>query len=114
MRWITAWAFGVGLILLASGRANASGSVQFVTGYTCDVAHGQPYCGATASGAMVGPGMAACPPNFAFGTPILVHFPDGDATFVCTDRGPVDHWDLWWPTLADCYAHTGYFAVEVG
>ena len=118
MRWLLGLALGVGLTFaFGSARASADSSYQYVSGYTCDPAHGQPYCGATASGVQVGPGAAACPPGLPFGTPIVVHFPaelGGDAAFVCWDRGPVDHWDLFWPTIADCFAHTGVYPVDVG
>jgi hypothetical protein len=108
MRWILRLAFSVGLILLGSVPASAASDLQYVTGYTCP-----PYCGATADGTPAGPGVAACPPWQAFGTPVLIHFPDGDVAAICHDRGP-DHVDLFWPTLAETYQHTGWFPIEVG
>ncbi len=103
--------------LLTNTPCAADSSLQYVTGYTCDPAHGQPYCGATASGAMVGPGVAACPYRVSLGTPVVVHFQDGDVAAVCHDRYASylsARYDVWWPTVEACYSHTGWFRVEVG
>lgn len=84
--------------------ARAEGGTIWTTGYSCP-----PYCGLTASGVPVGPGVAACPSWMPFGTVLRV---EGIGTVTCWDRGP-DWLDLWFPTLAECYRITGLHAYEV-
>lgn len=58
-------------------------------------------CCTTASGTHVRPGVAACPPDIAFGTSILI---DQVGTVVCEDRGGAiggDNIDLWVPTYQE-------------
>jgi 3D (Asp-Asp-Asp) domain-containing protein len=98
------------VIGLAVGLAVGIGTLAhaeslFVTGYD--------EVGVTASGLPTGPGIAACPPDLAFGQRLLV---DGWRVVVCADRySPAlsRRIDLWVATAAEAYALTGFHDVEV-
>lgn len=79
------------------------GSNIYVTGYTCP-----PYCDPTAVGLPVGPGSAACPPWWAFGTKISIQ---GVGVVTCTDLYDPDlgeHIDVFEPDDESCYEITGW------
>jgi len=66
-----------------------------VTGYssTPDQCWGNPFI--TASGARVHHGTMACPPQYPFGTEIVI---EGVGVFICEDRGGAikgNHFDMW-------------------
>ena len=112
MTWITRLALGVGLTLMcgsAPESAYADSSLMYVTGYA------EP--GITADGTPVGPDVAACPPDWPFGTVVSVQFEDGPRTVVCHDRYAAflsPRVDVWWPTASACFTHTGVYPVDVG
>lgn len=110
MRWkLQAFAAAFVSLCLGSAPASADTPLVYITGYA------EP--GATADGTPVGPNVAACPPDWAFGTVVRVQLADGPHTIVCHDRYSAllsPRIDLWWPTPADCFAHTGYFPVTFG
>jgi 3D (Asp-Asp-Asp) domain-containing protein len=75
----------------------------WVTGYTCP-----PYCDPTADGTPVGPGSAACPPWWLFGTRVNI---EGIGTVTCNDLydptlGP--RIDVFEPDDDACYQITGW------
>lgn len=77
----------------------------FVTGYA--------QAGVTASGVHTHAGTAACPPDVAFGTRLAI---EGIGQVVCEDA--YAPWlsprvDVYFPTVAECYAITGPHAVRV-
>ena len=77
----------------------------WVTGYTCP-----PYCAPTADGTPVGPGSAACPPQWAFGTRVLI---EGVGMVTCNDIYAdylTTRIDVFEPDDNACYAITGYHA----
>jgi 3D (Asp-Asp-Asp) domain-containing protein len=83
----------------------AGGSSIWVTGYTCP-----PYCAPTADGTPVGPGSAACPPNWAFGTRVLI---EGVGLVTCNDLYEDDlstRIDVFEPDDDACYQITGWHA----
>src|SRR5690242_20072263 len=99
------------LILLGSApeSAYADSSLMYVTGYA------EP--GITADGTPVGPDVAACPPDWPFGTVVSVQFEDGPRIVICHDRYATflsPRVDVWWPTASACFTHTGVYAVDVG
>ena len=80
-----------------------------VTGYTCP-----PFCAPTADGKPIGPGLAACPPSWPFGTAVDI---DGVGIVTCDDSydpSLSDRIDVFEASEDDCYLITGlheYFAV---
>lgn len=75
----------------------------FVTGYTCP-----PYCAPTADGMPVGPGSAACPPSWPFGTEVAI---DGVGLVRCDDiydSTLTERIDVFELTEDDCYQITGW------
>ena len=64
--------------------------------------------GITASGAPVGPGVAACPRWLAFGTQVQI---EGVGVVTCADRYPAssgDHFDVWVATPAEVRTVTAW------
>lgn len=88
------------LIGLAIGAGAARAESIQVTGYTT------PPDWTTADGMLVGPGVAACPAWFPFGTTLEI---DGIGTVVCHDRTPGSPQliDVWFADRADCFRVTG-------
>lgn len=111
------WLAGIlatSMAMFAGIPAQAQTTMWYVTGYTCDPTHGQPYCGRMSDGMTVYLGAAACPNSMMhhMGT---VHFQDQDLLIVCRDTYAAylsQRVDVWWPTIPDCYAHTGVFPID--
>lgn len=94
----------VGMLAMASVSV-ASAQTLLVTGYDDT--------GTTADGTAAGPGVAACPASWAFGTTFTV---EGYGTWTCHDRYSArlsDRVDLWFGTDAECYQVTRYRNVEI-
>ncbi len=75
-----------------------------VTGYssTPDQCSGDPF--RTASGTRVHKGTMACPPQYPFGTKIVI---ENVGTFVCEDRGGAikgNHFDMWFSSRSQALA----------
>jgi hypothetical protein len=86
-----------------------------LTFYSCE----EGFCGVTASGAQVGPGVAACSYNLAFGTQFRIVGDPTGSIWTCLDRGWLsDTWvDVWFYSNAEGYAYTGmlgqYVTIEI-
>ena len=79
----------------------STGDLFWLTTYTCE----EGYCGATASGLQVVPGMAACSDDWPFGTVFLIA---GQWEVVCQDRGSgvvlPNHLDVFFDTAEEAAA----------
>jgi hypothetical protein len=76
-----------------------------LTFYSCE----EGFCGYTASGVQVGPGVAACSYNLAFGTQFYILGDPSGMIWTCLDRGWLsDTWvDVWFYSDAEGWAYTG-------
>ena len=74
--------------LVAGDRAESQTFTAYLSIYCCRNDPGGAYCGATASGHLVAPGMVACAEMYPFGTLFQLHGGSvPPTTFVCFDRG---------------------------
>lgn len=75
-----------------------------LTFYSCE----EGFCGYTASGVQVGPGVAACSYNLAFGTQFYILGDPSGRVWTCLDRGWLaDTWvDVWFYSDAEGWAYT--------
>lgn len=64
----------------------SAGRYVYITFYCCE-GQGCGYCGTTASGIQVQPGVAACGSNYAMGTKFMIDADPTGRVYECLDRG---------------------------